>query len=149
VIEKITASFVLQHTVSELSVSMGNNPTDDLLMTMWYFEQQIPEEQQLRMQQRFMRDLYTTLQIADKCADNSVDKLIKFPLLGRALSMQAALGYQGEHNIRPGWSLTSKTAFTFQSLRLIALSLSFAFTPTGPPNQAGHQERDINKPGMC
>lgn len=143
--DRVTASFVLQHTMSETSNNMGNNPTDDLLMTMWHFGQQYPENQRKHMEINFMKDLYRTLGISERFTDGNMDRLIRFTPLGRALSMQGALGYQRTRSTR--WSLTSKVAFTLQSLRLIALSLSFALLPRS--SQAPNAELEINKPGKA
>ena len=123
---------------------MGNNPTDDLLMTMWHFGQQYLSPQRKEMEINFMKDLYRTLGFLDKCADPNTDRVLRFPPLGRALSMQGALGCQSEKSTR--WSLTSKVAFTLQSLRLIALGLSFAIILK--PGQTT-TDLDINKPGKC
>ena len=123
---------------------MGNNPTDDLLMTMWHFGQQYPMAQRKQMDVQFMRDIYRTLNFVDKCTETNMERLVRFTPLSRALSMQGALGYQSDRSIR--WSLTSKVAFTLQSLRLIALSLSFALSPKTPAG--GSQELEINRPGQ-
>ena len=129
---------------------MGSNPTDDLLMTMWQFESQLSEEQRKLMEAQFLKDLYRTLGILDKCADSTIDRLIRFTPLGRALSMQGALGNEDERHSKSGSTLTCKVAFTFQSLRLIALSLSFSVIPNTKSGQqtSTPADMDINKPGM-
>ena len=144
-LDKVTASFVLQHTVSEIAYNMGNNPTDDLLMTMWYFEQQFPIDQRRQIEENFMRDLYKTLEFHKKCTETSMEILVRYTPLGRALSMQGALGYQRDKSTR--WSMTSKVAFTLQSLRLIAITLAFAPGKSGPSPQGGPPDFDMNKPG--
>ena len=125
---------------------MGNNPTDDLLMTMWHLGLHFSDLQRKQMEVMFMKDLYRTLNFVERCAESNMDRLIRFLPLGRALSMQGALGLQ--NNKTPKWSLTSKVAFTLQSLRLIALSLSFALSPkSGQAPTGGNAELEINRPG--
>ena len=139
-ISQVTAAFVLQHAASE---GVSSPPTDDLLMTMWEFERQLTEEQRKIMECQFMKDLYQVLQITEKCTDSNIDAYIKLPALGKTASMQASLSVRVITGGGLQWTRSGKIALTIQSLRIIALSLSFSRA-----NLQKGQDIDLHRPGM-
>ena len=126
----------------------NNNNNDDLLLTMQdYMNRFVDDEfstQSNKMQQDFLRDLYRTLNVnLDQSTDPQSDKLLRYPMLQRCLSLQAALGNKSDKEPR---SVISKVAWVMMNLRMIALTFAFAFAKSG---NAPEGSSELSKPGMC
>ena len=125
----------------------NNNNNDDLLLTMQDYMSHLPNDespaQRTKMEQDFLRDLYRTLSVnLDQSTDPQSDKLLRYPMLQRCLSLQAALGNRGDKEPR---SIISKVAWVMMNLRMIALTFAFAFAKSG---NAPDGSSELSKPGM-
>ncbi|MCJ1479591.1 mediator complex subunit [Lambiella insularis] len=142
--EKVAAAFVLHNAMAGYS----NNNNDDLLMTMQEYMRQLtsdqsPESLALRnkMEKDFLSDLYRTLGInLDQSTDPQSEKLLRYPMLQRCLSLQAALGISGDKGTR---SITSKVAWALMNLRMFSLTFAFAFAKSG---NAADGSGELSKP---
>lgn len=140
VISQVIAAFVLEHAASE---GAGGVQVDDLIMIMSEFVQQLSGDQRKMFKEQFMKDLYQTFQVTERCIDTNVDGLIKFAGLGKAVGMQSALGLRSTGNGKLRYTRPGRIALTIQSLRIIALSLSYSVA-----NLQKGQEIDFHRPGM-
>ena len=123
---------------------MGNSTNDDLIMVLYRFLQQLPNDHRRQIEQQCLKDSYKALHAIGLLVDATPDKIIRFPPFARCLSLQAALGYHGEKKNR---SLGSKVATVVMNLRFIAVSFGFALMAKPNPNVPGGAELDINRPG--
>ena len=125
----------------------NNNNNDDLLLTMQDYMTHLPNDESLaqrnKMERDFLRDLYRTLSVnLDQSTDPQSDKLLRYPMLQRCLSLQAALGNRSEKEPR---SVISKVAWVMMNLRMIALTFAFAFAKSG---NAPEGSSELSKPGI-
>ncbi|MCJ1321765.1 mediator complex subunit [Xylographa vitiligo] len=139
--EKTTAAFVLHNAMA----GFNNNNNDDLLLTMQDYMTHLPNDESLaqrnKMERDFLRDLYRTLSVnLDQSTDPQSDKLLRYPMLQRCLSLQAALGNRSEKEPR---SVISKVAWVMMNLRMIALTFAFAFAKSG---NAPEGSSELSKP---
>ncbi|MCJ1284725.1 mediator complex subunit [Xylographa opegraphella] len=139
--EKATAAFVLHNATA----GFNNNNNDDLLLTMQDYMTHLPPDESLaqrnKMEQDFLRDLYRTLNVnLDQSTDPQSDKLLRYPMLQRCLSLQAALGNRSDKVPR---SVISKVAWVMMNLRMIALTFAFAFAKSG---SAPEGSSELSKP---
>lgn len=137
-------SFVLLNVVADT----GNINNDDLLMTINTFMRQLTSDKKPEskaqckiMEANLLTEMYKTLKInPDRSLDAQHEKLLRYPIIQRCFSLQAALGYRVISKKR---SLPSKLAWTLLNLRMIALSFAFAFLKTSGA------EMDLSSPGTC
>ncbi|MCJ1388619.1 mediator complex subunit [Xylographa bjoerkii] len=139
--EKATAAFVLHNAMA----GFNNNNNDDLLLIMQDYMTHLPNDESLaqrnKMEQDFLRDLYRTLSVnLDQSTDPQSDKLLRYPMLQRCLSLQAALG---NRNYKEPRSVISKVAWVMMNLRMIALTFAFAFAKSG---NAPEGSSELSKP---
>ena len=141
--EKAAVAFVLHFSSS----CTNQNNSDDLLMVLQQFVQNLTTNSHAdellvgKVEEDFFSDLYRALNLTlDHSMDSSSDKLLRNPTIQRCLSLQASLDYKGEGQYR---TTRSKVAWTLLNLRMISLTVAFAFTK---PPRGGDSE--ISKPGI-
>ena len=124
---------------------MGNSTNDDLIMVLYRFLLQLPNDHRQQLEQQCLKESYKALQAVGVLVDATPEKIMRFPPFARCLSLQAALGYYGEKTDR---SLGSKVATILMNMRFIAASFGFALAAKPNSNVPGGVELDINRPGI-
>lgn len=148
-LDKIATAFATANAIAEASHT-GNSTNDDILISLFRFVKQLPEDQQITLRFMFLRDVYRILK-AEKMIDRaSFEKTIKTGMIIRCQSLQAAVGNGGDQSNR---SLSSKLAWTALNIRHVAVTYMIALIPNaraaalnglnGQP--AAPPEPDINR----
>ena len=114
--------------------------SDDIIMAFLHFSTQVMKSE---VKRDFLRQSYKNLGLCpDRSLEPQPEKLLRYQLMQRCMSIQAAFGYKAN---KDNQLIESKLAWVFLTLRSIGLTFAFGFQKD--PKSTTSTDVDMIDPG--